>query len=117
MAARNSAAFIFAFSVCASTAAYADELDTMVLLEDGATPEDIVQTIVLPDTARDNLMRGHENANEAKLNGREFGQGVAEEAKLRSQGEDIRADVRDNARRDAGADNGLGDDRPGGRPD
>ena len=48
--------------------------------------------------------------------GDDFGHGVAGDVQLGAQGEDIRADVRDNARRDAREANAPVD-IPGGRPE
>ena len=111
---------ILALGLFLASPSYADEDDTMIVLEDGDTPEDIVQLIELPgaaaDTAKDAALFGHETANQAKELGREFGQSVADDAKLGTQGADIRAEVRDNARRDARGDNGPGSG-PGGRPE
>ena len=77
-----------------------DELDlTMDLLEEGETPEDIVEPIALPEDASpqgvESSADGLATANEARERGREFGQDTAAEA--RQRGEDARDDASDNA--------------------
>lgn len=84
--------------------------DTMVVIEAGATPEDIVNIIELPfaasANAADHSASGLDTAVNAGDLGVDFGEQVAEEAK--SIGEQIRDDLQQKVRRDARADNGRG---------
>ena len=85
--------------------------DTMVVIEAGATPEDIVNIIELPFAASANAAdHSASGLDVAAVNTREpsldFGEQMAEEA--RSIGEQIRDDLQQKVRRDARADNGRG---------
>ena len=86
-------------------AAHADDDDTMMVVEEGATPEDIVKVIALPEFASPNTQTnaalGHGTANQAKALGKEFGQQMAEEAKNKNISEQVRDDLQQNARREA----------------
>jgi hypothetical protein len=91
---------------------YADDDDTMMVVEQGATPEDIVKVIELPvfaaASAQEKSASGHEIANQAKTLGKEFGQQIAEDAKNNNISEQVRDDIKQNARRDARGANGRG---------
>ena len=91
----------------ATSPVYADEDDTMVVVDEGATPEDIVKVITLPlfvpVSAQENAAPGQETANQAKNLGSELGQQTADEAK--SNRESISEEVRQGAGRDARRDN------------
>jgi hypothetical protein len=119
MKTRKYVPLILGLGLCLGTMAYAEEDGTMTLVEEGETPEEIMQMIKLPgsasDVGRENSKRGRDTASDARADGQQFGQDRAELA--RSDGEDIRAEVRDNARRDARGDNSQGDNPPGGRPE
>ncbi len=99
-----------------STANAADD-DTMMVVEEGATPEDIVRVIQLPDRASPAAGKssafGKDKSNDAKALGKEFGKQMAEEAKSRNAKEKVRDDMRYNARREARGSNGRGN-RPDG---
>lgn len=51
--------------------------DTMIVLEEGATPEDIVDVIQLPPAAAEGAARGSETAGAARGDGRTFGEDMA----------------------------------------
>lgn len=95
-----------------SSPVYADDDDTMTVVEEGATPEDIVKVIELPEfaspSAQANAAFGHTTANQAKSLGKEFGQQMAEQARNNNISEQIRDDIRQNARREARGNNGQG---------
>lgn len=101
--------------------AYADGEDTMMVVEEGATPDDIVKIIELPGFAsatghgagHGKAAFGQEKGKEAKSLGKEFGQQMAEEAKNKNMSEQARDNARQNARREARGNNGQGN-RPGG---
>jgi len=107
--------------VCLSwgTGAYAasqnSDDDTMTVVEEGAMPDDIVNVIQLPPRASpaagENVQRGSANADEAVQTGGSFGRQIADEARAKDPGEQIRDDIRQNQRRDARGDNGQ-DQRP-----
>lgn len=96
-----------------SPPAYADDEDTMMVVEEGATPDDIINVIELPDFASSQANASFETANQAKALGKEFGQQMAEQAKNNNISEQIRDDIQQNARREARGDNGQGNG-PGG---
>ena len=95
-----------------SSPAYADDDDTMMVVEEGATPDDIVKVIDLPSfaapSAQGNAAFGQETANQAKTLGKEFGQQMAEEAKSKHISEQVRDDILQNVRREARSNNGQG---------
>lgn len=115
-------AFGIAFNPIAT---YADEHDegedTMTMLEEGGSEEGVVAYIELP-VPSDNAERGIGIANAARNpdtveQGRDFGEWVSSQVRseVASQGADnaaaadeVRQDVRDNARRDAKGANGEG---------
>lgn len=77
-----------------------DDLDvTMNLVEEGEELANVMEPIVLPNFAApqgvENSAFGLASANDARNQGREFGQGRAEEARLR--GEEARTAAADNA--------------------
>ena len=94
--------------------ARADDDDTMMVIDEGATPEDIVRVIELPkfatpkgqEKAKANAGVGQDLGPEDKLSGKEFGQQIAEEAKSKSQS--ASEDVRQNEGRDRGRGRGRG---------
>lgn len=105
-------ALILLLASWAIPAAYADEgdEDTIVVIEEDGTPEDVVNVISLPerasDMARQRAASGQETANAAKEFGRDFGQAKAEESRNTSIGEQMRElHVPDQA-------NGAGPDIP-----
>ena len=73
----------------------------MMVVDEGATPEDIVKVITLPlftpANPQGKATVGQDAADQAKQVGKEFGQQVAEEAK--AKGGSISNDVRQDARR------------------
>ena len=87
----------------------------MMVVDEGATPEDIVKVIALPlftpTNPQGKTTPGQDVAEQAKQAGSEFGQQVAEEAK--SNGGSISNDVRQDARRE-GKPNRDRNRRPGG---
>lgn len=78
-------AFSAAFLVVTAYAEDAPEDVTMMVVEEGAMPEDIVGEIELPagaaQEAHENAAKGLETANAAREGGRAFGQARAEEAR------------------------------------
>lgn len=84
-----------------SPAVYADDEteDTMTVVEEGQTPEDVVHTLALPedasDQARESAAFGLDTANRAREDGRAFGQEMAERARGGDVGEQIRETVGD----------------------
>lgn len=104
-------AFFILLANLMSLPSYADDIDdiepisdddTMIVIEEGDTPEDIVNIISLPmqasDMAHENAVSGQETANLARELGREFGQAKAEEARNSNMGEQMReAHVPDHA--------------------
>ena len=100
-----------------SSPAHADDDDTMIVVEEGATPEDIVNVIELPvfasPKATKNAAFGHETAKQANALGNEFGKQMAEEAKNKNISEQIRDDIQQNARREARGNNGQGNGQGG----
>jgi hypothetical protein len=114
----------FAFS----PAVYADDPadpadDTITVVDEDATPEDVTNTIALPssasDTGRENSqqgidtannareMRGNATAAEAREQGREFGERAAAEARSDNPAAQIR-----EAAAEGRANNPAGDRRP-----
>lgn len=95
--------------------------DTMTVVEEGQAPEDVVQTLALPDDASDQAREsaafGLDTANRAREGGRELGEEMAERARGGDRGEEIRDTVGD-ARSDRGGDRGgdRGSDRTPPRP-
>ena len=87
----------------------------MMVVDEGATPEDIVNVIALPLFTRANpqgkTTLGQDAADQAKQVGKEFGQQVAEEAKSNSGS--ISNDVRQDARREGNPNRDRGR-KPGG---
>ena len=84
--------------------------NTLVVVQAGTTPEDIVNTISLPfdasSTAAERSALGLDVAVYASELGGDFGQQIAEEAKSNNISEQIRDDLQQNARRDARGANG-----------
>jgi hypothetical protein len=90
---------------------HADDDLTMDVVELGQVPQDIVNTIVLPDSAaeqartssafgletanRARQMRGNETAAEARELGREFGERMAEDARGGHVSEQVRERIED----------------------
>jgi hypothetical protein len=105
-----------ALTVLASSMARADSGDeaTITVVDEGATPDDVVKVIELPDRSPSNASKatGADTTNNAKEksadSGREFGRQVSEEA--RSQ--DLKDLARDEAKQQ-GKNNSHNDD-PGG---
>lgn len=94
--------------------ARADDDDTMMVIDEGATPEDIVRVIELPkfaapkgqEKAKPKAGVGQDFGAEDKLSGKELGQQIAEEAKSKSQS--ASEDVRQNEGRGRGRGRGRG---------
>ena len=109
--------FLLLAAFALSTPAFADDDDTMMVVEEGARPDDIVKIIELPEFASPmagkNASPGQETANEAKALGKAFGQQMAEQAKSNNPSETVRNDIQQNARREARDNNGRGN-RPDG---
>lgn len=117
-------AWLLFIGVSAAPGAFAASSDgddageaTMMVVEEGATPENIVNIIELPRrasaTARENRMRDTTAADDARQWGGQFGQQAAEEAKSKGLGEQIRDDMQQDRGRDVRGDNGQGH-RPNG---
>lgn len=114
--------------------------DTMMIIEQGMTPEDIVGVIelpqVAPDTARERAQRGHDTANAAREERSGFGRARAAEVQAEAASDradsarEHAADAADQARehaseaadaarqaaeeiRDDVREHGRPDDRPG----
>ena len=114
-------AFLLALGLIVSPAVLAAEADdgredTMIMVQEGGTPDDVVNIIALPtftsETAVEKAAKGQEKANSARDLGREFGQQMAEDAKSNNMGEQIRENLGQNARRDAQEENDRGRGRP-----
>jgi len=124
---------IASITLFAAAPLHAQEEDTMVVIDDDTTVDEVANVIELPSEAAaeavENAARGLDTANAAREGGREFGEAQAENARERgreardSAGQDARdraRDARDNqgGARDGGDRPGAGD-RPnvgGGRP-
>jgi hypothetical protein len=124
--------WLLALGIALNPVAYADDHedvdgdDTMTVIEDGDDEEGVMEYVehVAPN---ENAERGTLISNAARNpdteeQGRDFGQWVAEQVKTDvasmrgdngSAADDVRADVRDNARRDAKGDNGRRPEDPG----
>ena len=116
MKTRKHVPLILGLGLCLGTMAYADDDDTMVLVEEGDTVEDVVTMIELPVSASSTAVTASEHGRTTAYDASKFGRDTAAAARGEA-GEDIRAEVRDNARRDARGDNSQGDNPPGGRPE
>jgi hypothetical protein len=107
--------FLAVTLACLPSSVYADEDDTMMVVDEGATPEDIVKVIPLPvfspTKPQENVAPGQEIADQAKQSGKELGRQIAEEAK--SNKGSISDDVRQDAGREGHPNRGQ-DRRPGG---
>jgi hypothetical protein len=102
----------------------ADEADaedaTITVVDDDATPDDIVRVIELPDPAAGqgnaNTATGPQNVNAAQggsaAAGHDFGQQTAEEARSRNNAEQVRAEAKQQGRSEARGDN-ASDNRRG----
>lgn len=111
--------FALVLGVGIAPAAFADASDdtdeaTITVVEDGATPDDVVKVIELPDqasaTAAAKAASGIDTANAAKdktgESGRDFGQQVAEDARSKNISDEARADAKQQGRSDnAGGNN------------
>jgi hypothetical protein len=94
----------------------ADEA-TITVIEDGATPDDVVKVIELPDhasaTAAAKSAAGVDTASAAKdksgETGRDFGQQVSEDARNNNISDEARADAKQQGR----SDNANGGNRRG----
>lgn len=77
--------------------------DTMDVMDESATPDEVMHRIELPedasDTAREAAAFGLDTANEARERGRDFGQERAEQAREQAQefGQDRAAEARERA--------------------
>jgi len=93
----------------AASVAYAEgdgaREDTLVVVEEGASPDDIMNVIDLPFSAApqagDHSPAGRSNAHDAKSYGKEFGQQMADEAKSKNVGQSIRDEMQQSRRQDA----------------
>jgi len=94
---------------------------TITVVDEGATPEDVVKVIELPDRAAATAAKatGSESPNnkdKSGASGRDFGQQVSEEARDKDVDKDVDKDLKDLARDEAkhqGKGNSHNDD-PGG---
>ena len=94
---------------------------TITVVDEGATPEDVVKVIELPDRASATAAKatGSESPNnkdKSGASGRDFGQQVSEEARDKDVDKDVDKDLKDLARDEAkhqGKGNSHNDD-PGG---
>jgi hypothetical protein len=94
---------------------------TITVVDEGATPEDVVKVIELPDRAAATAAKatGSESPNnkdKSGASGRDFGQQVSEEARDKDVEKDVDKDLKDLARDEAkhqGKGNSHNDD-PGG---
>ena len=94
---------------------------TITVVDEGATPEDVVKVIELPDRAAATAAKatGSESPNnkdKSGASGRDFGQQVSEEARDKDVDNDVDKDLKDLARDEAkhqGKGNSHNDD-PGG---
>lgn len=113
--------FALLLGVAIAPAAFADAGDdadeaTITVIEDGATPDDVVKVIELPDhaaaTAAAKAASGADTANAAKdksgESGRDFGQQVSEDAR-NNISDEARADAKQQGR----SDNAGGSNRHG----
>lgn len=70
----------------------APDEDTIMVLEEGAQPDQEFEVIALPeraaDSGRDNAAQGLETANQARQEGRELGRQIAEEARSANPAEE-----------------------------
>jgi hypothetical protein len=89
------------------------EDDTVTVVEDGETPEDVTHAISLPESAS---ATAHERAafgqgvadlahDKGEMTGREFGEHVSETARARELGIEARAELQSDQRAAAGAGN------------
>ena len=100
--------FAIAPAAFADAGEEADEA-TITVIEDGATPDDVVKVIELPDhasaTGVAKSASGIDTANAAKdksgETGRDFGQQVSEEARSNSISDEARADAKQQGRSDS----------------
>lgn len=110
------ALFLGAAITCAAAHAEAEDADeaTITVVEEGATPDDVVNVIELPDhaaaTATDKAAGGLDTANSAKENGSDFGKQVSEDAR-NNRGAQVREDAQQQAHSDARNDNPGGNRR------
>ena len=109
MKASSKTVLLLLAALVVSPSVFAEEEDdgsegTMVVVQAGATPEDIVNVIELPvasPSATDHAAKGIGTAGNASEHGVNFGQQMAEEAKSNNISEQIRDDLQQNARRNA----------------
>jgi hypothetical protein len=101
--------------------AHADESQsiddaTITVVEEGDTPDDVVNVIDLPASAAPNALQnsaaGQDTANSAKENANDFGQQVAEDARGNAVSDQAREDAKQQGRSEARGDN-AGDKRRG----
>lgn len=105
--------FMLLLGLALAPAAFADAGEdadeaTITVIEDGATPDDVVKVIELPDhasaTAAVKSASGMDTANAARdksgETGRDFGQQVSEEAR-NNISDEARADAKQQGRSDA----------------
>jgi len=104
--------------------AYADDAtmedDTVTVVDDGETPEDVTNQITLPDsaseTAQEHSAFGQGVSalarDKGELTGHDFGQQVSEQARARELGNEVREDLQSNQRSDARGDNAGDHGRP-----
>ncbi len=111
-------ASMLALGLLGSVHAFAQDDDTMMVIDEGATPEDIVNVLQLPEMASeiavDASARGLGTAREAREDGRAFGREQAEAARERVQ--DVRESARESAR-DRAQERARDMPRPGRAPD
>lgn len=112
----SKAVLLLLAALVASPSVFAEEEhdaseDTMIVVQAGATPEDIVNIIELPvasSSAAEHAAKGIGTAGNASKHGRVFDQQTSEDAKSKNISEHIRDDLYQNARRDARGANGKG---------
>lgn len=106
--------FALLLGIAIAPAAFADAGEaaddaTITVIEDGATPDDVVKVIELPDhasaTGVAKSASGIDTANAAKdksgETGRDFGQQVSEDARNNNISDEARADAKQQGRSDS----------------
>lgn len=98
-------ALVFVLAQLGGTMAWAQDEDTMLVIDDDTSVDDVAQVLSLPDQAatQAGAAQGLDKANSAMANGREFGREQAAEARAKGQEERTAAaaDAREKARQKA----------------
>ena len=96
--------------------------DTIVVVDENADPEDIINILELPETAsdrgRESSAKGLATANAARENGREFGQQMSEDARSNrdAQRDEARQESRGNVNENAASRPAIDTPAGSGRP-